>query len=182
MNHRKWRLTLPILALTGVLAFGAACGDDDDDDATQAPGTTTTATTDAGDAPSATTENGTTPEPTPGEAGDTLIQVEEVGDLGEVLVTGDGMTLYIFTTDEPGTSNCTGACATNWPPLTITDPEPPEVEGAEGEFTLIERPDGAMQVAYEGQPLYTYAGDTAAGQTNGQGVGGVWFVAEANPE
>ena len=179
----RWKRALPLMLLAGALTFaGAACGGDDDDDT---DGTTTvTATSDAGDAPSQTAEGGatTSPEATPGEAGDTLIQVQDIGEHGAVLTDSEGMVLYIFTNDEEGVSNCNGNCATNWPPLLYTGPNAPEVEGAPNEFSLITREDGSMQVAYDGQPLYTYAADPGPGQATGEGVGGVWFVAKADPD
>jgi predicted lipoprotein with Yx(FWY)xxD motif len=98
--------------------------------------------------------------------------------LGVYLTAQNGMTLYVFKNDTPDTSSCTGSCATNWPPLTvaggttITGPT-----GATGTFSLISRPDGTMQVAYDHQPLYYYAGDSAAGDTTGQGFSGKWYVA-----
>lgn len=98
--------------------------------------------------------------------------------LGAYLTAQNGMTLYIFKNDTADTSSCTGSCATNWPPLTvangttITGPT-----GATGTFSLIARPDGTMQVAYDHQPLYHYSGDSAAGDTTGQGFNGKWFVA-----
>lgn len=193
MDLLRWKRALPLILLAGALTFAAACGDDDDDnggdDAT--PNTTATTpaqtpTTDAGgDEPSQTPSGGetTTPEPTPGEVVDDLITVTDIGaGFGPVLTTKDGFVLYIFTNDEEGVSNCNGNCAATWPPLTFTGPNPPVVEGASGEFTLITRDDGSMQVAYEGQPLYTYAADITPGTANGDGVGNVWFVAKAEPE
>jgi len=192
MNLLPWKRALPVLMLAGALTLAAACGDDDDDnddDATPNATATTpaqTATTDAGgDEPSQTPSGGetTTPEPTPGEVVDDLISVTDIGGgFGPVLTTADGFVLYIFTNDEEGVSNCSGNCATAWPPLTVTGPNPPTVEGATGEFTLITRDDGSTQVAYEGQPLYTYAADINPGTANGDGVGGVWFVAKADPD
>jgi predicted lipoprotein with Yx(FWY)xxD motif len=49
--------------------------------------------------------------------------------------------------------------------------------GATGTFATFARPDGTMQVSYNGKPLYYFAKDTKAGDTNGQGVGGKWFIA-----
>ncbi len=63
--------------------------------------------------------------------------------------------------------------------LTLDSGEPVAGEGVGGELTLIERDDGTMQVALDGQPLYYFAGDAAPGDTNGEGVGGVWFVVQA---
>ena len=98
--------------------------------------------------------------------------------LGSYLTGPTGLTLYIFKSDTADTSTCTGTCATNWPALTATagaTVTPPA--GATGTFSLITRPDGTMQVAYDHQPLYYFHGDSAAGDTNGQGVLGKWFVA-----
>ncbi len=193
MQQQRWFRALPVVMLAGVLAFGASCGNDDDDDngaeTPQATRTTATtpaasATTGAGDAPSQTATGGetTTPEPTPAEAGENIVKVADIGNAGPVLVTEQGFVLYIFTNDGDGVSNCSGACASTWPPLLFTGPSVADVDGADGEFTLITRADGAKQVAFEGQPLYTYAADITPGQANGDGVGGVWFVAKADPD
>lgn len=90
-------------------------------------------------------------------------------ELGSILVDGDGMTLYIFENDEPGTSNCFDQCAENWPPL-LAD----EVQGPEG-LTLIDR-DGEQQVAHDERPLYYFVGDEEPGDANGEGLNDVWFV------
>lgn len=99
--------------------------------------------------------------------------------LGKVLADGTGRTLYVFTADAAGKSNCSSDCATNWPPLT-SDAAPTLGEGLEAaDFTTITRDDGASQVAFYGLPLYYFAGDTGPNLTNGQGVGGKWFVVDA---
>ena len=99
--------------------------------------------------------------------------------LGNILTDASGTTLYQFTRDGPGVSNCYDQCARTWPPLLLGDGEPvapPELGGTLG--GLVRR-DGSQQVTYNDMPLYTYARDTNPGETNGQGVGGVWFVVEA---
>ncbi|MDF0596807.1 hypothetical protein [Psychromarinibacter halotolerans] len=93
------------------------------------------------------------------------------GQSNGVLADGDGMTLYIFDNDTAGTSNCYGGCAKSWPPFIAA-----AGASAEGAFTLVERKDGAMQWALDGQPLYYWAGDRKPGDINGDGVGGVWHV------
>lgn len=98
---------------------------------------------------------------------------------GSSLVGPDGMTLYVFDNDSSGVSTCTGGCADNWPPLTVADGQGPEGgEGVSGQLATITRDDGSTQVTYDGRPLYYYAGDSAAGDANGEGVGGVWFIAD----
>jgi predicted lipoprotein with Yx(FWY)xxD motif len=96
----------------------------------------------------------------------------------DYLVGRDGLALYIFTVDERDRSNCDEACAEAWPPLLHSQPATlsaePEVIAGVGGFM---RDDGTMQISYDRMPLYYYAGDSAAGDTHGEGVGGVWFLA-----
>jgi predicted lipoprotein with Yx(FWY)xxD motif len=108
---------------------------------------------------------------------DTALGVGMTDELGEFLTDAEGMTLYIFTNDVPGSgaSVCNDDCAANWPPYFVEGATLPE--GTPGELTTITRDDGTMQLAYNGMPLYLWVGDTEAGQTTGEGVGDVWFVA-----
>ena len=92
-----------------------------------------------------------------------------------VVTNAKGMTLYWFAPDTSTTSKCTGSCATYWPPVTgpVT-----AGSGVTGTLGTITRPDGTTQATYDGHPLYTYAGDTAAGQAKGNGLnasGGLWY-------
>jgi len=100
------------------------------------------------------------------------------GTLGTYLTGVNGMTLYTFKKDSANTSVCTDTCAGNWPPLTVAAGVTPTAgSGVTGAFTTFTRADGTLQVAYGGKPLYYFANDTSAGDTNGQGIGGFWFVA-----
>jgi predicted lipoprotein with Yx(FWY)xxD motif len=103
-------------------------------------------------------------------------------DLGTFLIDPAGQTLYVFTVDtSPGVSTCEGDCAATWPPLVVeTGAVVAGDEGVPGVIGLFARSDGTTQVSYDGRPLYYFAGDTGAGQTNGQGIGGVWFVADVS--
>ena len=100
-------------------------------------------------------------------------------DLGTFLTGEDGKTLYYFAKDTaPGASVCEGDCVTNWPLFTIEADETLAAgDGVTGVLASFPRADGTMQVSYDGRPLYYFAGDSAAGDTNGQGKGDVWFVA-----
>jgi predicted lipoprotein with Yx(FWY)xxD motif len=107
------------------------------------------------------------------------VVVSNNADLGDFLVANlGGKTLYTFNNDTEGVSNCSGDCAEAWPPLTVAE-NTRLVGGAgvEGEFGTIAREDGSLQVTYNGMPLYFFAEDAAPGDTNGQGLGDVWFVA-----
>lgn len=94
--------------------------------------------------------------------------------LGMILVDGSGRTLYLFTKDSPNTSTCTGGCLAAWPPLLGTATAGTGVDSSL--LGTVTRPDGKTQVSYKGMPLYYWAQDSAPGQTNGQGVQGVWWV------
>jgi predicted lipoprotein with Yx(FWY)xxD motif len=98
--------------------------------------------------------------------------------LGDILVDGDGRTLYAFTKDKGDQSACSGQCATNWPALTG-----PATAGTGVKASLLStsmQANGKSQVTYGGRPLYYFAGDAKPGDTNGQGVGGVWFALTAD--
>lgn len=107
----------------------------------------------------------------------TTVAIAENPTLGQILTDAEGMTLYRFTNDEQGAgkSACDDSCLANWPAFTSEDPLTLP-NGVDGELTQITRDDGTKQVAFNGWPLYYFAGDTAAGDTNGQGIGDVWFV------
>lgn len=101
--------------------------------------------------------------------------------LGNFLVGTDDMTLYLFLNDEPGTSNCAGGCAVNWPPLLVADGVTPTAgPGVPGTLGTIMRDDGGRQVTYNGWPLYFWKNDSAAGDATGQNVGSKWFVVKTD--
>ena len=95
---------------------------------------------------------------------------------GTFLTDATGMSLYLFTNDTPGVSNCTGDCLAAWPAL-LTDGAPVAGDGVDGSLLgTTAREDGSVQVTYNGWPLYYFAGDAAPGALEGQGVNDVWFV------
>ena len=96
--------------------------------------------------------------------------------LGSTLVDGTGRTLYLFENDTSSASTCTGACAGTWPALT-TSGAPTAGSGVDASMlSTTTRDDGTTQVTYNGHPVYRYSGDSKAGDTNGQDVGGVWYA------
>jgi len=102
------------------------------------------------------------------------------GSVGTYLTDYQGNALYVFAQDTGSTSTCSGTCATDWPPLTLTSTIPKAGPGVtQSLLSTVRRPDATVQIAYNGHPLYTYKGDTAPGSTKGQGVnadGGLWYL------
>jgi predicted lipoprotein with Yx(FWY)xxD motif len=97
--------------------------------------------------------------------------------LGTIVVDGKGDSVYVFTSDtaNSGKSTCNDACASSWPAVATTS-SAPDVKGVTGTVGEITRTDGTKQVTLDGMPLYTYAGDSAAGDVAGQGMGNTWYV------
>ena len=130
----------------------------------------------AGSASSAAASPSASPSGGMANSGQTATVATADTDLGTILVDGKGMTLYLYTKDtqNSGESTCEGQCLATWPPLLG---EPSASSGVDASMLgTITRSDGSTQVSYNGWPLYYWANDTAAGQTTGQGVGGVWWV------
>jgi predicted lipoprotein with Yx(FWY)xxD motif len=201
------RTVRPVLGLASValLVLATACGDDDDDGAssdsvattvapaategaaaTDAPTTTAMSATTGGDttlpasdypvAPGAGTGTTTAGSAAGAGAGATVAVAES--SLGEILVDGDGMTLYMFAPDNAGPSTCTDQCLEAWPAL-----PGPATAGAGVDATLLAtaaRPDdGSAQATCNGWPLYHFVQDGAPGDVNGQGANDVWYVLDA---
>jgi predicted lipoprotein with Yx(FWY)xxD motif len=100
---------------------------------------------------------------------------------GGYLTGEDGKSLYVFAKDtKANDSQCTSdQCVQNWPAWTIDSGETVVAgDGVTGTIATFARADGSMQVSYNGHPLYTFAGDSKAGDTNGDGIGGVWSLAK----
>jgi predicted lipoprotein with Yx(FWY)xxD motif len=102
--------------------------------------------------------------------------------LGKILVNAEGRTLYLFEADHGSKSTCTGACAQIWPPLKSSG-TPMGIDGVPAsKLGTTKGSGGASVVTYNGHPLYTYAGDTGAGQATGEGsddFGAEWYVVSA---
>jgi len=102
--------------------------------------------------------------------------------LGKILVDGNDRTLYLFEADEGTRSACDGACAKVWPPLSSAGRPTAGPGVAALKLGTAKRGDGTVGVTYNGHPLYTFAGDSSAGQATGQGsddFGAEWYVLSA---
>ena len=153
-----------VASVIGVFVLGVtgltACGDDGDSNSggTSGSGSTTSA---------------------PAAAGAKLATAD-VGDLGKVIVDGNGRTVYVFDKDVSGKSNCEGDCLAKWPVVPAGDGTP-QLDGIDASLvTTVTRSDGSKQLAVGGLPVYLFASDTKAGDAKGQAVGGVWWVVGAD--
>jgi predicted lipoprotein with Yx(FWY)xxD motif len=154
------------VALVGLVA--AACGSSTP---SASAGTTTTGVTPAG-------TTATTGAPSTGPVVAKAVSTAKFD--RPILVSSTGMTLYRFSADTSTSSACTASCTAVWPPVTVpSGTNPTGGLGTSGTFGTISRSDGTLQVTYDGHPLYTFSGDTTAGETNGQNItsdGGTWTV------
>ncbi|MEX1208579.1 MAG: hypothetical protein WEE36_08255 [Acidimicrobiia bacterium] len=184
--HTKTLLSVALLLVL------AACGDDDSSASTTtstAASTTTTVasttTTTTGAATTTTAEGTTTTEAATTTSVATtgrFLTTAEDDEHGEILVDQDGFTLYLFLPDNQSAPTCTGTCATTWPPF--------EDDGAVGAGAGIDpallgstpRPDGSLEVTYNGWPLYYYLPDVTPGDARGQGNGSNWWVVDPDGE
>lgn len=149
--------------------------------ATDSPEVTTGAPPASATAPAASVSPPSAPSTeTAGAAVDLMTATSSAGN---IVVDAKGMSVYFFTKDvkDSGTSACTDACLTAWPPVTTTA-DTPKVEGVTGTVGTITTPEGAKQVTLNGLPLYYFAKDTKPGDVLGQGVNDVWYLADPSGE
>ena len=102
--------------------------------------------------------------------------------LGPILVNSRGHTLYLFAKDRNGKSSCRGSCAKFWPP-SLERGKPTAGSGVKASLLgTTRRSNGSLQLTYNKHPLYTFALDKKAGQTNGEGnlaFGAKWYAVSA---
>jgi predicted lipoprotein with Yx(FWY)xxD motif len=163
-------------AVAAVALLAAACGSTSPTAVTSPSGTTAyppPAATSPSPSPAATS-----PSPSPAAKG-TTIAVAANGRLGQILVDGKGISVYLFVADKGTSSTCYTSCAQYWPPV-LTTGAPRAGSGAQSMLLgTTTRTDGKIEVTYKGHPLYYFLNDKKAGDTTGQGVnafGGLWWV------
>ena len=114
------------------------------------------------------------------QSGSATVKAVKSAKFGTVLVNSSGRTLYRYTLDRKLVNNCTKdpTCAKYWPRVLAKGTAKPTVAGGANARLLgtIKQAKGLRQVTYAGYPLYTFAGDKAAGQVNGQGFEKQWYV------
>ena len=125
--------------------------------------------------------NGTTSAPTANTGSAQTVGLRSTP-LGQILVDGNGKTLYLFEADKSATSTCYGDCASVWPPL-LTGGSPVAGPGVNQSLLgTTTRSDGSREIVYGGHPLYYFVSDRQAGDTTGQGIssfGADWYVISA---
>jgi predicted lipoprotein with Yx(FWY)xxD motif len=99
--------------------------------------------------------------------------------LGDVLVDGQGLTVYMLTADSPKHSSCSSDCLEYWPPVAAPSSGAPSVSGISATLDVTKSTSGESMLTANGWPLYTFANDQAPGDVNGEGVqtfGGTWYA------
>ncbi len=169
------------IALTGTQPYALASLD------TTPPNTTPTEPTTPTTTPTTTTPPTTTPTTTTPTTTETVTIKTTQGTDGEFLTDSAGHSLYMFELDNPGKSNCTGACSKAWPAVTVPTAQSSVTTMGNVVATLVGSPivrdDGTYQVIYNSLPLYTFVGDKTPGDSNGQGqksFGGTWYLVKAD--
>ena len=179
---KKGYLAVIAFAVLGALAV-AGCGSSSDTTGESSNGGGSAATYGGGESSGTTAsdEGAST-----GAAGETtFVSTGKAGDLGQVIVNSEGMTLYDFHKDKGTTSSCYGACESAWPPLSTSGKAQAKGGAQEAMLGTTERKDGTMQVTYNGHPLYTFAEDKKAGEANGNdfsAFGAQWYALTPNGE
>jgi predicted lipoprotein with Yx(FWY)xxD motif len=184
---KKGYLAIAAFAVLGILAV-AGCGSSNDTTGESSNGAGSAAAYGGGAYGGGESSSTTASEEgaSTGGAGETtFVSTATAGDLGQVIVNSEGMTLYDFHKDKGTTSSCYGACESAWPPLSTS--AKPQAEGGAQSSMLgtTERKDGTMQVTYNGHPLYTFAEDKKAGEANGNdfsAFGAQWYALMPNGE
>lgn len=161
--------------LGAVVLVVAACGTSQGDETTVTADESGATTTSESAADMTTTAGA--PEETTTTAAE-MVDAAHLGetDLGLVLVDPDGFTLYVFDADTDGESSCYDSCANNWPPVPADTAIGADLDRSL--FASTTRTDGSEQLTINGMPLYRFASDSAPGDTNGEGINGLWWVVD----
>ena len=116
--------------------------------------------------------------PSAGVMGAGKLGTAQAGDLGTIVVDGGGRTVYAFDEDtaNPSKSNCDGSCAALWSAVPAGSGKPQLTGVAPSAVGTVTRTAGSKQLTRGGWPLYLYANDSKAGDTNGQAVDGIWWA------
>lgn len=171
---RRLSVILPLIVAT---ALGvAACGG-----SSNSPSSSSSPTPAA--SPATPAASPTPPATSPASTTGAVIQASN-SPHGMIVTDAKGRALYLYIPDKGTKSTCYGQCASAWPPLTTTSSSPSAGPGLKQSLVgTTKRTDGTTQITYGGHPLYYFSGDHGPGQTNGEGLSGVWeLVSPAGAE
>jgi predicted lipoprotein with Yx(FWY)xxD motif len=168
-------------ALAAAATVAACSSAGSSSSAAAAPAASTpAASTPAASTPPASSPAAAAPASGAAAAGGTVITTAK-SSAGTVLVDGTGRAVYLWVKDTGDMSNCSGACAGAWPPVTTTATATATGSAKASDIGTITRSDGTKQVTYDGHPLYYFSGDSGPGTASGQGSDGFgakwWLVA-----
>ncbi|WP_406197225.1 hypothetical protein OH807_11545 [Kitasatospora sp. NBC_01560] len=172
--------TAAVVALITVACGGCSSSNKSTAAASPTPPATSTASSSGSPTAVATPTESASPSPSAGAGGAAAtVSATTVGKYQNILVDARGKTLYLFEADTSPTSTCYDACATAWPPA-LTTGAPTAANGVDqAKLSTTTRKDGTTQIVYNGHPLYSFEGDTAQGDTNGEessAFGAKWYV------
>ena len=165
---RTW---VVLIAVAAMALIAAGCGSSSDDSSTSSG---------SGGGGGAYGGGGASTKPA-SSTGSGVVSVDDNAKLGKIIVDSQGNTLYYFKKDTQNgdASTCSGACAQVWPPYTASGSPKAQNGASASMLATIKRSDGGSQVTYNGWPLYTYVGDKAPGDTNGNDLeqfGDEWYA------
>jgi len=167
---RPAKLAAGVGGAVGVAVLAAACS---------SAGSSTAASSPAASSPAAPA-SGSAAGGSASASGGTVITTAS-SSAGTVLTTSSGRAIYLWAKDTGDMSQCSGACAGAWPPVTATGTVTAAGSAKPSDLGTITRSDGTKQVTYDGHPLYYFAGDSGPGTASGQGSDGFgakwWLVA-----
>jgi predicted lipoprotein with Yx(FWY)xxD motif len=164
------------LAAAATVAACSSAGSSSSSAAAAAAASTPAASTPAASSPAASSPPASGA--AAGASGGTVITTAK-SSAGTFLTTGSGKAVYLWVKDTGDMSNCTGACAGAWPPVTTTGTATATGGAKASDIGTITRSDGTKQVTYDGHPLYYFSGDSGPGTATGQGsdgFGAKWWL------
>ena len=183
MRFLKYHVPVAIIILIAVIVAG--CGGTTVATTTPTPTATPTRVPTPTPSPTQVPTPSPTPQPTATPSPvNALIHTGQVtvnGTVEMVLTHVEGKTLYYLTADTPTSTACSGQCTTFWFPLLATG-TPTSATPLPHQLSVLTDANG-RQVEYDGHLLYSFVGDTAAGQAHGEGIqsfGGTWHVVTPN--
>jgi predicted lipoprotein with Yx(FWY)xxD motif len=160
-----------VFLISAVLLMAAACSSDSNK-----------ASTSSSSSRPSSSSSSASASPSSGAASAATLAAVANAKIGKTILTDSkGMTVYLYMPDGANkTTQVPAGLKQLWPAVTATGAATAGSGLDSSKLTLEPQADGTMQVAYNGHLLYTFQNDKAAGDANGQGLGGIWYVLGAD--